>query len=568
MSVVFLRLRLSLATLAALAAAAAPVACSSGPGAAATAPAGVTTVDAAADVESQTVGPLADASDPPAVDGSVADVQSTDAAGDAPATMLDIDDGGGSGPALDAADDASGASVAVYDAGAVQVTVADGGTATVTSLTVSPLTLVPPFSPATRDYAVPCAAGANSLDVTVVDATGSTTAPVVVQEGQAIVVANQYWIRCLPHDFPAILATYPSAGLPTPGYYMVNAGSYAMVLDTNATPVWYAGGGSPENLDALQPNVLSLVPNSTAPYGTNAAATFQLHALGAETTTAVGAVGSPTDAHELRLLPNGDYLLFTYAIEQGIDLTGLETFGADETMANCEIQELDPAGQEVWSWLASQHVDPVNESLEPATNAVAGQTVVDPFHCNAIDVDTAGNLLVSMRHANAVFYVDKTTGIVQWKLGGTSTNRDGATYIQIVGDPETAFNMQHDARFLPNGDVTVFDDHGAPTTTGVARGVEYAVDHTANTATMVWQFLGDHSSLYEGSFRREDDGESVICWGGSSSPTDPRAITEVDPNGNDVFDIAFSPIAAPYRGIKVPLTTLDIAWMRATAGLW
>jgi hypothetical protein len=445
---------------------------------------------------------------------------------------------------------------------------ADAGAASVASVTLAPLALSPPFSPQVSDYAVPCAAGENPLTLTVVDATGTYTTSVVVEGGQAIVVANQIWIRCLPSDFPAIRATHPSGGSPTPGYYLVNAGSYGMVLDTNATPVWYAHGSAPEDVDALQPNVISLAPNSTAPYGTSLDTAFQVHTLGNETTTSLQASGTPTDGHELRLLPNGDYLLFTYPIETGTDLTGLAAFGAGEAMADCEIQELTSAGQLVWSWLASEHVDPVAESVEPATNVVGTQTVIDPFHCNAIDVDPSGNLLVSMRHTNAVFYVDRTTGTIQWKLGGVPTNKDGATYIQIVGDPEGAFNMQHDARLLSNGDVTVFDDHGAPTTAGVARGVEYAIDHTANTATMVWQFLGNESSLYEGSFRREDDGESVICWGGNSAPTDARAITEVDANGNDVFDIAFEPIASPYRGVKVPPTMLDITRMRLTAGLW
>jgi hypothetical protein len=247
-----------------------------------------------------------------------------------------------------------------------------------------------------------------------------------------------------------------------------------------------------------------------------------------------------------------------------VDLTGLDGFEEDEAIADCEIQEIDPAGQLVWSWFASDHVDPVTESLEPATDVINGQTEIDVYHCNSIDLAANGDLLVSMRHTNAVFYIDRGTGDVVWKLGGTPVNKDGAACIRLVDDPQVEFTLQHDARFQPNGDVSLFDDHGVGF--GVARGVEYAIDHDAGTATVAWQFLGKNASAFEGSFRRYPDGESVIGWGGNAP--DPRVVTEVDSDGNDVFDVSFAPQAQPYRAVKVPLSQLDIGMMRVTAGRW
>jgi hypothetical protein len=278
----------------------------------------------------------------------------------------------------------------------------------------------------------------------------------------------------------------------------------------------------------------------------------------------VQASGSPTDSHELRLLSNGDYMSFTYVTKLAVDLSGLEPFEEYDAIADCQIQELDPTGQLVWSWSASDHVDPVTESLEPGLDVINGQTEVDVFHCNSIDVAANGDLLVSMRHTNAVFYIDRSTGKVVWKLGGTAVNKDGAACIQLVNDPQGGFNLQHDARFRPNGNISLFDDHGA--SPGVARGVEYAIDHDAGTATVAWQFLGRNASQYEGSFRRYPDGESVIGWGGNAP--DMRVVTEVDSKGAEVFDVSFSPQAAPYRAVKTPLSRLDIALMRVTAGKW
>jgi hypothetical protein len=438
------------------------------------------------------------------------------------------------------------------------------GDAPVTSITVTPLDLVPSFSPDVHDYYVRCADGDNELTIDVTDASGSVSRALHLTEDQVLVVADQYWIRCLPHDFPEIDVARPSGAAPTPGYFLVNTTTYAMVLDVRATPVWYARGTSVDNVDAPRANVLSLMPAATAPFGTSPTADFELHALDTATTTYVRAFASPTDGHELRLLPDGNYLLFTYPIESGVDLTGLSTFGEDEYMADCEIQEVDASGRAVWSWLASEHIDPVAESLEPHTSTIAGHDVRDVFHCNSIEVDAKGNLLVSIRQMNALVYIDKSTGKIVWKLGGSPTNKDGAQVLRVVGDPQGTFNLQHDARFRPNGNVTLFDDHGAGS--GVARGVEYAIDFGAGTATLAWQFLGRTQSQYEGSFRRYDDGESVIGWGGAAP--DARVITEVDANGSEVLDVSFTPIAAPYRAVKVPLATLDIASMRLTAAKW
>lgn len=446
------------------------------------------------------------------------------------------------------------------DAGSAATVETGGADASVLGLGISPLTLVPAFSPSIHDYYVRCASGENALTLTVTDANGSTSSAVGVSENQEIDVRDQYWIRCLPADFPTITVTaHPDAGAPTPGWYLVNSAAYAIVLDTNGTPVWYVSAASPLNVDALTPDTISFMPNALAPYSYASGPEYKIDALDASAASAtVTTVGPPTDGHELRLLPNGDHLLLAYPMESNVDLVGLQAFGAGETIANCEVQEIDPSGNLVWSWLATDHVDPVQESIEPAVNNVDDASVVDPFHCNSIEVDSSGNLLLSSRHANALFYIDRATGTVLWKVGGSAYNKDGATHVQIVDDPEVAFNLQHDARILPNGDITVFDDHGA--TTGVARGVEYTIDHQANVATVAFQYVGSAQSQYEGSFRRYPDGESVISWG--SIPTDSRILTEINANGQDVLDVAFDNQVS-YRAVKVPLSQLDIGLLRA-----
>ncbi|HEX7667519.1 MAG TPA: aryl-sulfate sulfotransferase, partial [Polyangiaceae bacterium] len=406
---------------------------------------------------------------------------------------------------------------------------------------------------------------------TVTDAAGSETFELTMLEDQAVVVQDRYWVRCLPADFPGItVKTNPAVGAPTPGWYLVGngkvaatSGGYAMVLDVHGTPVWYERAGVVLGVDSFAKNTLSFMPNATSPFGTSTAAAYEVHDLVAGTVTKLTAVGQATDGHELRMLPNGNHLVLAYPLTTGVDLTGLSIFGANSTMADCEIQEVDPSNALVWSWRASDHVDPMTESKEPTSYAVGAQTVVDVFHCNAIDVDSGGNLLLSMRHTNSVFYIDRSTGKILWKLGGTATNKDGATPIVVQNDPEGTFSMQHDARFLANGHVSLFDDHGAGFLGEVARGVEYSIDHTTDTATVAWQFLGSATSTFMGSTRRGDDGDTVIGWGGLTVGT--TMLTEVNSTGAAVLDMSFGSGDASYRAVKVPLTQLDHDVLRRAA---
>jgi hypothetical protein len=260
-------------------------------------------------------------------------------------------------------------------------------------------------------------------------------------------------------------------------------------------------------------------------------------------------VTTPTDGHELRLLTNGDALLLTFPI---VDVD------AGTRIGDCEIQEVDAQGGLVWSWDALDHVDIGKESITEQVTKVNGVDVVDVFHCNSIDVDSSGNLLLSMRHTSALYFIDRATGMVAWKLGGTSWVGDGGAHVAVVNDSQGTFSLQHDARFSASG-VTLFDDHGS--STGVARGVEYAIDLGAQTATPIFQFLGTGQSQFEGSFRRQADGHSVIGWGHVA--TDPRTFTEVDAQGSDVLDVTIAGVTS-YRAVKVPTSQLDIALLRAT----
>jgi hypothetical protein len=492
--------------------------------------------------------------------------------------------------------------------------------------------LVPPFSPSVFDYYVRCAEGANALTVAMTASGGaeasltqpvpsgsaaSQTLHISVLENQAIVAvasgggaSTEYWVRCLPHDFPKLqMNAHPDAGSPPAGYYLVGnlmvtaSAGYAMVLNGNGVPVWYyafpAGLGVADVDDVLGGGVISFVP-----YSATMVEAFQIRQLTPASITTIAPDGYATDIHEVRALPNGHYLVLSYPFTYGVDLTGLsiastvdggaaQPLGPDSTIQDCAVVEFEPSGTVVATWLASNHFDAAQDSTLPLTGfgpdstLPDGGAVYDVFHCNSIDVDPAnGNLLVSAREMDSLFYIEWSTGKVLWKMGGATASKDDAAYVSVA-DP---FFRQHDARLQPgwasacnggSGQISVFDDESEKP--GPARGVLYDVlvggvdgggtgcdggmasdGGVPGQATVAWQYAGTVSSSATGSFRISPDGSRVIGWGLGGAPS--LAFTEVDVNGNDLLDFSFPDGNVTYRAIKVPLSTFDLSVMRSTAG--
>ena len=485
------------------------------------------------------------------------------------------------------------------------VRLADAGTPTLTELSVSvsggvdagptvdasaSTALVPTFASDNHDYYVRCGAGANAVTVSMAASPGSTTlllrpttsatlpaqtVSLTLNENQAIVAAatdgtatTEYWVRCLPHDFPHLRMTlHADAGSPPPGYYLVGdflpaapQGAYAMVLDVHGVPVWYAlgSGGGMGDVDHVVSEGISFIAfDSPAP-------AFEVQALDPLSTTYLAPSGALLDGHELQVAPDGTYVVISNPVESGVDLTGLTVplpdggvaiLGGGSSIQGCNVVEFDPGtGAVTWQWTGSEHLDPVLDSTLPALGTFGatgpdGGLVVDPFHCNSVDVDPGnGNLLVSARNMDSVFYVDRVTGAILWKMGGATFTRDGAAYVTLA-DP---FYRQHDARLVPGwsaacgggtGQISMFDDESqrpAP-----ARGVVYDVvvgasdggtvgcdgGGAAGTATVAWQYEGAVSSSGIGSFRVSSDGSRIIGWGYGAPGL---VFTEVDVGGADL----------------------------------
>lgn len=470
-------------------------------------------------------------------------------------------------------------------------------------VTATPLPLIPAFSSSITDYVLHCQPGVNTIQVALKAGPGDTVQvgrnnakvvaiPISIVENQALVITAkrprgpsadehdghlsdgdiQYWIRCLPHDFPELKVNKP--GNPTPGWYLTGNifnglafAPYAMVLDNNGTPVWYrrSSGPSALNITALSDHLIAWATNAGSGIVTDPTAAYEVYNLKSQSTSFLRAPIPPTDFHELQVLPNGDLMTLSSPLQPNIDMTSFG-LGLKSTVIDCLMQEVNPAGNTVWSWRASDHLAVGETVRPPSATTINGEIAYDLFHCNSVDVDPQmRSVLMSARHTDAVYLIDRSSGRIMWKMGGNALQHDNERILRVVGDPDISFHAQHDARFQPRGDISLYDDESWDP--GVAaRGVVYHIDNARGTANLVWSFAAPdgHNSAATGSFRRLNRGtDNVIAWGVKNN----TLFTEVDAAGNVMLNVELPSTYFAYRVAKLPPLALDHDLLRATAGL-
>ena len=244
--------------------------------------------------------------------------------------------------------------------------------------------------------------------------------------------------------------------------------------------------------------------------------------------------GYITDGHELKILSNEHALLMSYD-SQTVDMSQIVTGGDPNCLViGLIIQEIDSDKNVVFQWRSWDHI-PITDAQHQNMTA----NYLDYIHGNAIDLDNDGNILISSRHLDEITKINRQTGSIIWRLGGKGNE------FTFINDPGR-FNYQHGIRRLANGNIILFDN-GNFHTPPHSRAVEYALDETNMTATMVWQYRNtpDNFGFAMGFAQRLDNGNTVISWG-STNPT----LTEVTPSGQIALELSLPQGVYSYRGFK------------------
>jgi arylsulfotransferase ASST len=368
--------------------------------------------------------------------------------------------------------------------------------------------------------------------------------------------STTHHVRCLPLDFPTFTAeksrpTQSEWYIVTPSLGSAPAGTnndYVTIFDSNGIPVWWMLSSQNSPLDA------KLLPNGNIIWLHLNRATAEEHRIDGTLVRNLSSVGPGADHHDILLLSNGNYLMAKYYNRPGVDLTFCGG-SANATIQDNQIQEVTPTGQLVWSWNAYDHL-PLPSELSPQWYSSCTQGFPDVYHFNSFEVDGDG-LVISMRHQDAVYRIDKATGAVDWKLGGTTT----ADSLTAVNDPAATsgtgiFGGQHDARIYGDGTLTLHDNGSRRSRP--ARSLRYSIDEAANTATLLEDVRDPSppSSGCCGGSRKLPGGNWVMSWG------QQPLVTELTPAGTRVYKLTFVGGLFSYRANPVPFGTLSASAVR------
>ena len=180
--------------------------------------------------------------------------------------------------------------------------------------------------------------------------------------------------------------------------------------------------------------------------------------------------------------------------------------------------------------------------LKDHETLAGGQPAYDLVHFNSAEPD-GRNVLISSRHTDALYEVERATGRIVWKLGGTRSDQTLAR--AGGGKARQLFGGQHDARIARDGTITVHDN-----STGWRRRprvLRLRIDIAHRTARVV-QRLTDRSVRSAGccgSARKLPRGDWVVSWGFS-----PR-FAELTTSGKPVLEVDFPPGYFTYRAIPL-----------------
>src|SRR5215208_1890572 len=252
--------------------------------------------------------------------------------------------------------------------------------------------------------------------------------------------------------------------------------------------------------------------------------------------------GYDGDHHEFHISPQDTALITIYSpvptdlTPVGGPLNGLAWQGI--------IQELDiETGEVIFEWRSLEHVGFDETYAELMQD---GRSGFDYFHINSIDVDHDNNLLVSARETFAVYKIDRKSGEIIWRLGGKKSDFE-------MG-PGARFAFQHDARRLPDGTISIFDNgttifhDDLPEAIEESRAIVLEVDEDKKKAKLVSVYTHPDKKYADaaGNTQVLPNGNVFVGWGRA------LAISEFDHDGKMLFDLTLPAENRSYRSFRFP----------------
>ena len=239
--------------------------------------------------------------------------------------------------------------------------------------------------------------------------------------------------------------------------------------------------------------------------------------------------GYTADNHDFLALTNGNYVLFCYD-NQPFPMDSIIDGGDPNAIVEgLIIQELNPNHEVIFEWKSWDHFNVTDNTYLDLTSDLL------PFiHANAIEIDYDGNFLISSRNLDEITKINRTTGEIIWRWGGSQNE------FEFIND--YPFTHQHCIKSLGDNKYLLFDNGNFSSNytnePNISRAVEYQLDLNTMTATKTWEF-SHPDSLFSpsiSSVQRLENGNTLINFGNLSLIERGAVVTEVNPQNEIVFE--------------------------------
>lgn len=243
-----------------------------------------------------------------------------------------------------------------------------------------------------------------------------------------------------------------------------------------------------------------------------------------------------TDFHEFQLLENGHAFVMTYDSQYYPMDTVVDGGHPNAIVTGFVFQELDSDKEVIFQWRSWDHF--LVTDAGPFVDLT--DSIIDYVHGNSIEIESDNSLLISSRNMDEVTRINRYSGNIIWRLGGKNNQ------FEFIDDP-LGFSVQHDARRLANGNITLFDNGSLHPDPNYSSGLEYELDEFNKTATLISRTRStpDILGVVMGNFQWRSESSKVIGWG-SGVP----GISEFNANGDAVYEMEFEGVS--YRAYLFP----------------
>ena len=279
------------------------------------------------------------------------------------------------------------------------------------------------------------------------------------------------------------------------------------------------------------------------------------------------------DVHEVKAIPNGNYMGFVWEFQEGpIPLgewtnlyrgLGYEADGETNEYPwfGQAIVEWDENGNEIWRWNPFDHFSMNDYDIYGGTwwNAYFdGQ--FDWMHSNAFYFDEVESAIYfSARHLSRLTKIDYPSGDIIWMIGMPSGYNTGDEHICT----DLGFTWQHNVHLLDNGNITLFDNGNLSGLFGqdaTSRALEFRVIDNSY-CEMVWEYTLPHWDTEQwdlfgpwmGSVQTLENGNKLINTVGAGGHA-----LEVTPNQDIIWYAAYNITNSQqdpggnYRSFRIP----------------